>query len=93
MDEFTTIFPRGEENTAFAQYFIGKSYLARLSSEQVGIANVTFEPAAATTGTSTTRPRAAARSCCASAAAAGIRSGASPPVLSRQATWSTSPSV
>ena len=44
MDEFTTIFPRGEENTAFAQYFIGKSYLARLSSEQVGIANVTFEP-------------------------------------------------
>lgn len=44
MDEFTTIFPRGEENTAFAKYFIGKSYLARLSSEQVGIANVTFEP-------------------------------------------------
>lgn len=37
-------FPIGEENTAFAQYFIGKSYLALLSSQQVDIHNVTFEP-------------------------------------------------
>ena len=44
MSEFTTIFPRGEENKAFEQYFIGKSYLAPLSTEQIGIANVTFEP-------------------------------------------------
>ena len=44
MDEFKDIFPRGEENTAFAQYFVGKSYLNMLSLEQVGIGNVTFEP-------------------------------------------------
>ncbi len=39
------IFPIGEPNTAYAQYFKGNSYLARISSEQVPIANVTFEPA------------------------------------------------
>ena len=38
------IFPIGEPNTAYAQYFIGNSYLAPVSSEQVPIANVTFEP-------------------------------------------------
>lgn len=38
------IFPIGQPNTAYAKYFIGNSYLARLSSEQVSIANVTFEP-------------------------------------------------
>lgn len=38
------IFPIGEPNTAYAKYFIGNSYLARVSSEQVPIANVTFEP-------------------------------------------------
>lgn len=38
------IFPIGKPNDAFAQYFIGQSYLAPLSSEQVGIYNVTFEP-------------------------------------------------
>ena len=41
-EEFTTVFPRGNENSAFAQYFIGKSYLNMLSTEQVGIGNVTF---------------------------------------------------
>ncbi len=44
MSEFTTIFPRGEENSAYARYFIGKSWLCPLSREQVGISNVTFEP-------------------------------------------------
>ncbi len=39
------IFPIGEPNTAYARYFIGNSYLAPISSEQVKIANVTFEPA------------------------------------------------
>ncbi len=39
----TIIFPIGEPNP-FGEYFDGQSYLARLSSEQVGIANVTFEP-------------------------------------------------
>ena len=37
------IFPIGEPNTAYARYFKGKSYLARISNEQVCIANVTFE--------------------------------------------------
>lgn len=38
------IFPIGEPNDGFAQYFIGQSYLAPVSKEQVGIFNVTFEP-------------------------------------------------
>ena len=38
------IFPIGEPNTAYAKYFKGNSYLARISNEQVPIANVTFEP-------------------------------------------------
>lgn len=40
-----SIFPLGEKNDAFAQYFIGQSYLAPLSTTQVGIFHVTFEPA------------------------------------------------
>ena len=38
------IFPVGEPNDAFAEYFTGQSYLAPLSTAQVGIYNVTFEP-------------------------------------------------
>lgn len=38
------IFPIGEPNDAFAKYFIGQSYLAPLSLQQIGIFNVTFEP-------------------------------------------------
>ena len=34
-------WPIGDPNTAYAQYFIGNSYLARLDG---GMANVTFEP-------------------------------------------------
>ena len=37
-------FPIGEPNIAYAQYFIGQSYVAPLTSEQVPIVNVTFEP-------------------------------------------------
>ncbi|MDU0968529.1 MAG: cupin domain-containing protein [Actinomycetaceae bacterium] len=37
-------FPLGEKNDAYAQYFVGQSYLAPLVSEGVNIANVTFEP-------------------------------------------------
>ncbi len=37
-------FPIGEPNDAFAKYFIGQSYLAPVSREQVPIFNVTFEP-------------------------------------------------
>ncbi|MGN0187959.1 MAG: carboxymuconolactone decarboxylase family protein [Candidatus Cryptobacteroides sp.] len=38
------IFPIGEPNTEYSKYFIGNSYLARISSEQVPAVNVTFEP-------------------------------------------------
>lgn len=38
------VFPVGQPNDAFAQYFIGKSYLAPVSTKQVGVFNVTFEP-------------------------------------------------
>ncbi len=40
----TILFPIGAPNDGFAQYFSGQSYLAPVSSEQVGIFNVTFEP-------------------------------------------------
>lgn len=38
------IFPIGAPNDAFAKYFSGKSYLAPVSTKQVGVFNVTFEP-------------------------------------------------
>ncbi len=38
------MFPIGEPNTAYAKYFIGNSYLAPVSTEQVKFVNVTFEP-------------------------------------------------
>ena len=38
------LFPRGGANTAYAQYFVGNSYLNMLSTEGVVIGNVTFEP-------------------------------------------------
>jgi len=38
------VFPIGEPNDAYAQYFTGQSYLAPVSTSQVGIFNVTFEP-------------------------------------------------
>lgn len=42
--EKKSVFPIGGENSAFAQYFDGKSYLNMLSTEQIVIGNVTFEP-------------------------------------------------
>ncbi|WP_347353741.1 cupin domain-containing protein [Intrasporangium sp.] len=42
--DFDTIFPRGETNEAFAEYFTGQSYLHMLTTEGVVIGNVTFEP-------------------------------------------------
>ena len=38
------IFPIGAPNDAFAKYFVGQSYLAPVSTKQVGVFNVTFEP-------------------------------------------------
>lgn len=37
------VWPKGELNSAYAQYFIGNSYLAPLGGEN-GLVNVTFEP-------------------------------------------------
>ena len=39
-----SVFPIGEPNDAYAQYFSGKSWLKYLSTEQVTMFNVTFEP-------------------------------------------------
>lgn len=38
------LFPMGEPNTTFSKYFIGQNYLSPLSTDGVGIFNVTFEP-------------------------------------------------
>lgn len=45
-EEHGGFFGLGQENTAYAKYFIGKSYLNPLTNPQktVFIANVTFEP-------------------------------------------------
>lgn len=45
--EKQNIFGKGQENTAYAKYFIGTSYLNPLSTPSAGkpfFANVTFEP-------------------------------------------------
>ena len=39
----TICFPIGEENP-YGQFFVGQSYLAPVSTEQVSVFNVTFEP-------------------------------------------------
>lgn len=40
----TIIFPIGESNDAYAQYFTGQSYLAQITDDAFPISNVTFEP-------------------------------------------------
>ena len=40
----TIFFPIGSPNDAYAQYFVGQSYLSPVSTEQVPVFNVTFEP-------------------------------------------------
>ncbi|MFD6444316.1 cupin domain-containing protein [Promicromonospora sp. NPDC060204] len=42
--EFDQIFPLGEKNDAYAQYFVGQSYLAPLAPGSVPVSNVSFEP-------------------------------------------------
>ncbi len=42
--EELSVFPIGEKNDAFAQYFVGQSYLNMLTTQGVAIGNVTFEP-------------------------------------------------
>lgn len=41
---FPQMFPTGEANTAYAQYFTGQSYLATLANGDCSAHNVTFEP-------------------------------------------------
>ena len=43
-NDFNAIFPIGDKNEVYAQYFIGESYLKTLSTEEVGVYNVTFKP-------------------------------------------------
>lgn len=38
------VFPIGQENTEFAQYFTGECYLNMLTTQPVGVAVVTFAP-------------------------------------------------
>ena len=39
-----SVFPAGKKNEAYAKYFVGQSYLQMLSTQEVVIGNVTFEP-------------------------------------------------
>lgn len=39
-----SVFPAGKPNDNFAQHFTGRSYLNMLSTKQVVVGNVTFEP-------------------------------------------------
>lgn len=43
-EKIESVFPMGDKNEAFAKYFVGQSYLNMISTEQVVIGNVTFEP-------------------------------------------------
>lgn len=42
--EKTIMFPIGEKNDAFSKYFTGQSYIYPISTSQVKMYNVTFEP-------------------------------------------------
>lgn len=44
MEKFEQIFPIGQKNDQFAEYFTGQSYIFPLSLEGVYIFNITFEP-------------------------------------------------
>lgn len=35
-DEFQQIFPLGDKNDTYAQFFVGQSYLKMLTTERVG---------------------------------------------------------
>lgn len=39
-----SVFPAGDANVAFTQYFVGQSYLNTLSADQAVNGNVAFEP-------------------------------------------------
>lgn len=72
-------FGTGQPNTAYAQYFVGESYLNPLTDPKGGLFAATspLSRGAAITGTSTTRSRAAVSCCCAPPGRAGTRRRAS----------------
>ena len=78
--EQQNVFGTGAANTAYAKFFIGQSFLNPLTDPKTGLflATLPLSPAAATTGTSTTRPRAAASCWFAPQAKAGTRKKANP---------------
>lgn len=86
-------FPIGAPNDAFAKYFIGQSYLAPLSTEQVGVYNVTFEPGCRNNWPSITPRAAADRSSSAWPVEGFTRNGVNRHRNCALATWSTSPRV
>lgn len=73
------IFDRGGENTDFAQYFVGQSYLNMLSTQGVVIGNVTFAPGCRNNWHIHRTSKDGGRSCCAPATGAGTRKRASQP--------------
>ena len=74
--ENLSLFPAGDPNTAYAKFFVGKSWLKLLTKDRLVVANVT----------STTR---AVRFFSSRPAAAGTRKKASPHRRSNRATSST----
>jgi quercetin dioxygenase-like cupin family protein len=85
------IFGRGEENTAYAKYFIGQSYLNVLSREGVVIANVTFEPGCRNNWHVHNADKGGGQILLCTSGRVGNSSGANPPRRCAPATWCTSP--
>ena len=84
------VFPIGGPNDGFAQYFVGQSYLQPLSTSQVGVYNVTFEPGCRNNWHIHHADQ-GDRSSSAWPAGAGIRNGARRLGSCTREMWSTSP--
>ena len=82
-----SLFPVGEENTAYAPYFDGVSYLNMLSLDQVIVGNVTFTPGCRNHWHIHQASQGADRSCWSPPGEGTIRSGASPPGSFTPGTW------
>lgn len=91
--EKQNVFGKGSENTAYAQYFTGNSYLNPLTSPACKpfFANVTFEPGCRNNWHVHRAAKGGGSFCCAWRAAVGIRNGENPPAASRPETWWRSP--
>ena len=83
----TSPFHAGAENTAFAPYFDGTSYLNMLSTEQVPVGCVTFAPGCRNHWHIHRAAAAAGKFCLLPLDGGGIRSGAKLPGRSVPATW------